>query len=188
MRRVLLPIVGLIALGGEAVHATSPPAPADPEDAAAIAFGAETGMSLVSIACTVHPGGAPITCYGLNEQTSTLIVGIAQPAESFAFTEYSMTGGAAPNLAGAEPAPTAAPEPVTFGNGTFLVGTDIQPGTYRSDAPSGCYWERLSGLSGEFGDIIANHFSDSAGQVLVDIGPNDVAFVSQNCGTWELLS
>ena len=42
-----------------------------------------------------------------------------------------------------------------FGPGTYLVGTDIEPGIYRTEGEV-TYFERLSGLSGEFGDIIAN--------------------------------
>jgi len=47
--------------------------------------------------------------------------------------------------------------------GTNLVGTDIEPGIYVGLAGDfwedydSCYWERLSGLSGERGDIIANN-------------------------------
>ena len=43
--------------------------------------------------------------------------------------------------------------------GTYLVGRDIAPGTYRGEAGTGifvaCHWERLSGISGEFDDVIA---------------------------------
>ncbi|WP_350258223.1 hypothetical protein [Scrofimicrobium sp. R131] len=71
----------------------------------------------------------------------------------------------------------------TFGSGTMVVGVDIQPGTYRSDASgSSCYWARLSGLSGTFDDIIANGLPD--GQAVVTIDPSDKAFDSTRCGTW----
>src|ERR1035437_1105604 len=30
------------------------------------------------------------------------------------------------------------------GDGTYLVGTDVQAGTYKADASPGCYWARLS--------------------------------------------
>lgn len=75
------------------------------------------------------------------------------------------------------------PPPATFGQGTFLVGSDIAPGTYRTRTlPDGCYWERLSGLSGSLSDIIANDFTD--GLSVVTIEPTDVAFRSSRCGTW----
>ncbi|MBE1524397.1 hypothetical protein [Nesterenkonia lutea] len=69
------------------------------------------------------------------------------------------------------------------GSGTFIVGEDIQPGTYRTDGGSGyCYWARLSGLSGEFGDIITNGLPD--GQGFVTIAETDVAFETSDCGEW----
>ena len=62
-------------------------------------------------------------------------------------------------VAGGVPRQRAAdPSTVINGDGTYLVGKDIQPGTYGSnnDSSGWCYWERLSGLSGELDDVIAN--------------------------------
>lgn len=69
------------------------------------------------------------------------------------------------------------------GNGTYLVGTDIQAGTYRSTGNSGCYWSRLSGLSGGLGDIIANANVD--GQAVVTIAASDKAFETARCSDWQ---
>jgi hypothetical protein len=80
---------------------------------------------------------------------------------------------------------TAAPKPTfrTFGDGTFAVGTDIQPGTYRTRAASdGCYWERLSGFGGTLGEIIANENTDAP--EVVTIAASDKGFQSRRCGTW----
>ena len=72
-----------------------------------------------------------------------------------------------------------------FGNGTHLVGTDLEPGTYRAEAGlDGCYWERLSGLGGELEDIIANDMVDE-GSTIVTIAPMDRAFSSEGCGRWR---
>lgn len=70
----------------------------------------------------------------------------------------------------------------SFGSGTHLVGTDIEPGTYRSGASDYCYWARLSGTGGSLGDIIANGNTD--GPAVVTIAPGDAAFESARCGTW----
>lgn len=70
-------------------------------------------------------------------------------------------------------------------DGTHLVGTDIQPGTYRSEGTSSCYWARLSGTGGTLEDIIAN--DNPRGQAYVTIDPSDAAFESKNCGSWELV-
>jgi hypothetical protein len=68
-----------------------------------------------------------------------------------------------------------------FGQGTFIVGTDIQPGTYRSSKGPNCYWERLSNFTGQLSGIIANNFG---GQAIVKIRSSDKGFHSSSCGTW----
>jgi hypothetical protein len=73
----------------------------------------------------------------------------------------------------------------TFDEGTYIVGTDIQPGTYRSSEGDGCYWARLSGFRGTIGDIITNDFR-SGGVATVTIRQSDEGFSSNGCGTWTL--
>jgi hypothetical protein len=71
-------------------------------------------------------------------------------------------------------------------DGTYLVGTDIQPGLWRSDGGTDgmpCYWKRLSGLSGSLDDIIQNNVSD--GPQVVQIQPTDKAFVTAHCQNWH---
>ena len=46
----------------------------------------------------------------------------------------------------------AASDPMA-GDGTFVVGTDVQPGLYRSEGGSNCYWARLKA----WGDGITYH-------------------------------
>ncbi len=88
------------------------------------------------------------------------------------------------------PGPAAPPTPgqavVTLRPGTLIVGTDVAPGRYVADARRGCYWERLKGFSGSFGDIIANDFQGFAGRAIVDILPTDVGFeFDADCGTFQ---
>ena len=75
------------------------------------------------------------------------------------------------------PQPTAT-SPVGFGPGTYQVGKDIQPGIYAGRAGTGtldsCYWERLSGATGDFSDLIAN--SNASGQFYVEILDTDKYF------------
>ena len=69
------------------------------------------------------------------------------------------------------------------GGGTYIVGVDIAPGTWRSSGTGSCYWERESGFSGELADIIAN--DNATGPTLVEIGAGDNGFKSSaGCGTW----
>jgi hypothetical protein len=81
------------------------------------------------------------------------------------------------------PTPTPEPEPevVGFGDGTHRVGEDIEPGTYRSDESSLCYWARLAGFSGELEDIVAN---GNSGPEIVTITEDDAGFETSNCGDW----
>lgn len=67
------------------------------------------------------------------------------------------------------------------GSGVYMVGEDIEPGTYRSDGDS-CYWARLAGFSGSLDDIIAN--DNVSGTAYVTIAPSDVAFEASRCGDW----
>lgn len=73
-----------------------------------------------------------------------------------------------------------------FSDGTYIVGFDIAPGTWRSEGPAAdgyCYWERLSGFSGDFEEIIANDLSEGPATVRVD--QNDAGFRTEGCGTWS---
>jgi hypothetical protein len=85
------------------------------------------------------------------------------------------------------PAPAAAPANLatTFGEGRFLVGTDIAPGSYQTTGPSGhldCYWERLKNTSDATDSIIANDLGP--GPALVTIDKSDAVFQTRWCNTW----
>jgi hypothetical protein len=88
---------------------------------------------------------------------------------------------------GQEPEPQK-PEPqkpsfASFGDGTYQVGTDIQPGTYRTRVGSpNCYWERLKNFGGGINAILANGGTNAP--AIVTIEPTDAGFNSEGCGTW----
>jgi hypothetical protein len=87
----------------------------------------------------------------------------------------------------AEATTTEAPEP-GFGGGTLLVGVDIEPGLYAAEVPGsgfGCYWARLSDLSGDLDAILANDNVSGGAQALVEILATDEAFESSGCGRWQ---
>lgn len=69
------------------------------------------------------------------------------------------------------------------GTGTFLVGDEISPGTYRSEDTSNCYWARLSGTDGSLDSIITNNFG--GGRQIVTISGSDRAFETSGCGEWN---
>jgi hypothetical protein len=80
----------------------------------------------------------------------------------------------------------AVPGTTIPGDGTYVVGVDLQPGVYRSQGSDSCYWKRLSGFSGSLHDIIANNLA--SGPQVVQIAATDAAFVTERCGTWTLTS
>ena len=73
------------------------------------------------------------------------------------------------------PAVTEPPTRMLF-NGTWLVGSDIEPGRYRLYADNACYWARLAGFSGDLDDILANENNWNGGYFIVDVLANDTGF------------
>ncbi|RST03160.1 hypothetical protein EF910_21525 [Streptomyces sp. WAC07149] len=71
------------------------------------------------------------------------------------------------------------------GSGTFQVGSDLQPGTYRTTGNKGlgCYWERAKDASGEVDSIIANDNVTGTSYVTIEAG--DKLFKSNGCNDWE---
>ncbi|MEH3129391.1 MAG: hypothetical protein PGN27_05440 [Mycolicibacterium neoaurum] len=84
--------------------------------------------------------------------------------------------------------PPAADATVMNTDGLYVVGKDIQPGTYRS-APTMrngypfCTWKRLSDFTGSMESTIA--IDNQPGQTIVTIEPSDTAFETQSCQPWE---
>ena len=96
-----------------------------------------------------------------------------------------LTLGAA-GVAQAQPEPPAPPPPAPKtgidADGTYAVGTQIVPGTYRSAGPiegSACYWKRTSG------DKMVDNALTKKPQV-VQIEPGDTSFTTNDCQPWQL--
>ena len=66
------------------------------------------------------------------------------------------------------------PEATEFGEGMYLVGVDISPGTYKASGSG--YWERLKDAEGTFDSIIAN--GNAEGNAIVTIKSSDKFFES----------
>lgn len=130
----------------------------------------------------VRPDADTVDPVASDQSTSTVTSPTASPVPSRP-SPTPATTSAQPSL---PPATSAAPKPGTTipGDGTFIVGTDITPGTYRTTGPAGinCYWERVSGLGGSFGEIIAN--GNAKGQTVVTIAASDKGFTSKGCQDW----
>ncbi|WP_231974753.1 hypothetical protein [Mycobacterium sp. E1747] len=81
----------------------------------------------------------------------------------------------------AAPPPPPGPKTTIASDGTFIIGSDIAAGTYRSAGKYGCYWARLRSL--DTTDIIDNNVND--GPQVVQILPSDRAFMTRNCAAWH---
>jgi hypothetical protein len=95
---------------------------------------------------------------------------------------------AAPTIGSSSAAPTttevvSAPIP---GNGTFRVGTEIAPGTYRSDGPETpqdtCSWSTHSSLGVGSSDIVDGNAS-TGGQIYAQIPGTVASFETHGCQT-----
>lgn len=77
------------------------------------------------------------------------------------------------------------PAQVSIPPGMWLVGDQLQPGTYQATVGADCYWERLRNFEGVVRSIISNDFIAAAGPHLVTISSGDVGFNNDgDCGTW----
>lgn len=86
------------------------------------------------------------------------------------------------------PSPPSAAAPAaaagTIGDGVWIVGTDIQPGAYRSTgAPAGgyCMWSRHSSTAGGPFDAITASDGSKTGPMLVTVQPADKLFRTHGC-------
>ena len=122
----------------------------------------------------------------------TLAAALAVTATGCQADKSSSASGSAKAAAGAKTtagAKSAAPKsaaPKGIGNGTLIVGKDIQPGTYKALATDelGGYWEREKDTSGSDDSILANDNVDQGDQAVVTILPTDKAFKSSGMGGW----
>ncbi|MFK4146862.1 hypothetical protein [Streptomyces sp. NPDC004065] len=86
-----------------------------------------------------------------------------------------------------KPAKKAGAPTTVDGEGQYLVGEDMQAGTYKTAGPDqsgfidNCYWARTKDASGEFGAIIANENLQGQGRVTVNKGEY---FETKGCQKW----
>ena len=97
------------------------------------------------------------------------------------------------------PGPTSAADPrMTFGDGVWLIGDQMPPGTYRTEPPSaGCYWARVA-ESSDLTKLNARSTAATDAGVwssgmkprieVVWIPSTDAAFETIGCGMWRRLA
>ena len=146
-------------------------------------------------ASTVHPAQQPIPRHWSTAGTLGLfVIAVVTNLALLAALTATNHQTTAPQVSPAHPSPPppvaklqAAPSAAatTFGEGKFVVGTDIAPGTYRTSGPAGkldCYWERLKDTRSDTDSIIANSFGRAPATVTID--RTDAAFQTRWCSPW----
>jgi hypothetical protein len=147
-----------------------------------IAFCGDEEAATTSTTATTLPGSTSTTTPATTTTTPATTT-TSQSATSTTSAATTTTAAAATTSTAATTTTSSLPEPV-FGAGTHVVGEDVQPAVYETgmvEGLFGCYWERLSGLSGELEDIIAN--GNVIGHDVVEIMAEDTAF-GTDCDAW----
>jgi hypothetical protein len=123
--------------------------------------------------------------------------GTAAPAPTVTVTETETTsanGEPAPTVTVTKTAPAPKPKPKpkpkidnTMDEGTYEIGTDSQPGQYKTRVPQSsdnCYWERAKDDRGNLNSIIANDNLNPGARASVTVRRGEF-FTSSGCGTWR---
>jgi hypothetical protein len=79
-------------------------------------------------------------------------------------------------------------KPALSGDGSYVVGKDVQPGTYRTTGNSDgmCYWERDKDALHGLESIAAN--DNASGSAVVTISAGDAYFKTTGCKDWTKTS
>jgi hypothetical protein len=93
---------------------------------------------------------------------------------------YAVTQAEAPARSRKTPRPAT---PVrTFGDGTWEVGSEVRPGTYRATADGTCSWVRLGEPMGTLETVLGS--AVGSGPRLLTVGKKDIAIRTNGCGRW----
>jgi hypothetical protein len=168
----------------------APPAPAAPTKQApwwrrwwAIA----TAGAIVGLIIGLAAGGGSSTTKTVAGPTTTTTATTTAHATT---TVTQSAGAPAPHtvtvtVTHTPAAPPTPPPGATFGDGTWVVGSDIQPGVYKTQGPGAgglpCYWARLSSLNTQ--DIIDNGLPN--GPTTIEVHSGDKALELSGGCTWH---
>jgi hypothetical protein len=184
-RRVLSVITAVVLLGGGMALGTTLPDPKTSEAYTALAGEKDTVES--------ERDAAKSSYSALKTKYDTLENGMAA-RESQVASKEAEVGKADAAVKTAEAAVKKREEAVTgaektkaantVGDGTWTVGTDIAPGTYRAtaDVGSSCYWGIYA--TGSNGSNIIDNDLPGGGRPSVALSAGQ-DFKSSRCGKWE---
>ncbi|MEV0624579.1 hypothetical protein [Nonomuraea wenchangensis] len=134
--------------------------------------------AIVSLIIGVGIGAGGDTGTSASPRPTVTVTETAQ-AESVPATTETVT--AEPVV---DPEEEDGPQTTFSGDGQYLVGEDIKPGTYKTAGADGlnCYWARLKNASGELTAIIAN--GNVQGQTRVALKKGEF-FETSGCQDWK---
>lgn len=150
----------------------------------ALLIGVGIGRSAANQSAAANPQAAPVTSAVTTPTVTKFVTQTAKPQTATVTATPAPVTVTAPGETVVQTAQVTVTEAASgpsasIKNGISLVGTDIQPGTYKSDSDD-CYFARLSGTGNTLDDIIAN----GNGATIVTIDPSDNAFESRRCAPW----
>jgi hypothetical protein len=136
------------------------------------------GTWLVSCVGGAMSAGGGTDAAGLPAATTT-VTETVEPAEVTA-TETVTKAPEKSAEPKAEPQPKA---PTTYGDGDYLVGSEIKPGTYKSNGHSDmlCYADTKT----RKGKILEQEVAEPGDKVIIEIRSNAYRFSSKDCGKWR---
>jgi hypothetical protein len=160
-----------------------PVAPAAKKPSRGKAWFTHSAVALVALGLGAGLGGG---AKAGDSKTATAAPAVTATAAAKAAAPAPAKTAARPKTPTTKPAGTTAASPAKIsGDGEYLVGQDIRPGTYKTAGPGNdsplCYWERDKDSSGDFGSIIANDNLSGSGRVTVNKGE---VFKTQGCQDW----
>ncbi|MEU8279240.1 hypothetical protein ACFYOK_38210 [Microbispora bryophytorum] len=113
-------------------------------------------------------------------QPTVTVTEEAEPAPTVIITETVTSEAEQP-----QETEDSGPTTTMAGDGQYLVGEDIKPGTYKTAGTDGgfaCYWARLRNATGEFSAIIANDNITGPARVTLKKGEY---FETKRCQPWK---
>jgi hypothetical protein len=160
-------------------HPAPTPAPQPPRSGRRwLSYGATALIALV-FGIVIGAGGSGAGTKSAAGPGPTVTV--TEEAEPAPTVTETVTAEAEPTQEAEETGPAT----TMSGDGQYLVGEDIKPGTYKTAGTDGgfaCYWARLRNATGEFSAIIANDNITGPARVTVKQGEY---FETKRCQPWK---
>jgi hypothetical protein len=131
---------------------------------------------------------SPFAFVGVVVVGALVIIGCVLGTSMSGLFTFSGTGAAAADATPSGGGETARIAGTSFQDGQWLVGGDIQAGTYAVTVPAdsnGCTWERNASTNGTASSVLESGGGKAGDKMVVGINPTDKVFQASGCGTWH---